>query len=263
MTTLSDQSVAVISAGASGIGLAIARALHDLGYALFVLDVDATRVGLFCETFGSATATVCDVSDPAQVAAAFEIFRAQHQRVDLLVNNAGIAGPQGAVEHLDVTEWQHTIDTDLNSLFYMTRHVIPIMKSQRTGAIINMSSNAGLAGCPHRSPYVASKWASIGLAKTWAMELGPWNIRVNALCPGSVSGPRIDGVIDRDARARGLDPDDIRRVYQRQSSLRQFTDPEDIAAMVCFLAGPGGAKISGQAIAIDGHTESLTNWQDP
>ena len=149
MTTLSDQSVAVISAGASGIGLAIARALHDLGYALFVLDVDATRVGLFCETFGSATATVCDVSDPAQVAAAFEIFRAQHQRVDLLVNNAGIAGPQGAVEDLDVTEWQHTIDTDLNSLFYMTRHVIPIMKSQRTGAIINMSSNAGLAGCPH------------------------------------------------------------------------------------------------------------------
>jgi NAD(P)-dependent dehydrogenase (short-subunit alcohol dehydrogenase family) len=145
----------------------------------------------------------------------------------------------------------------------MTRHAIPLMKAQRNGAIINMSSNAGLSGCPLRSPYAASKWAAIGLAKTWAMELGPWNIRVNALCPGSVSGPRIEGVINRDAEARGMEADDIRRVYQRQGSLRQFTDPEDIAAMVSFLAGPGGKKVSGQAIAIDGHTESLANWLDP
>ena len=137
------------------------------------------------------------------------------------------------------------------------------MKSQRSGLILNMSSSAGRYGCPMRSPYVAAKWAAIGLAQTWAMELGPWNIRVNALCPGSVGGERIDRVIDRDAAERGVTPDEIRTVYQRQSSLRDFVSPDDIAAMVCFLAGPGGRMISGQALGIDGHTESLANWLDP
>lgn len=259
----SDQLVAIISAGASGIGLSIAQSLHELGYRLFIVDIDPSHVAEFQRVYGEGSARVCDVSDPQQVDSAFAAFRAQHERLDLLVNNAGIAGPQGALEDIAVDDWQRTIDTDLNSLFYMTRHAIPLMKAQRSGAIINMSSNAGLSGCPLRSPYAASKWASIGLAKTWAMELGPWNIRVNALCPGSVSGPRIEGVITRDAEARGMTPDAIRRVYQRQGSLRQFTDPEDIAAMVGFLAGPGGAKVSGQAIAIDGHTESLANWLDP
>jgi len=259
----SDQLVAIISAGASGIGLSIAQSLHELGYRLFIVDIDPSHVAEFQRVYGDGSARVCDVSDPQQVDSAFAAFRAQHERLDLLVNNAGIAGPQGVLEDIAVDDWQRTIDTDLNSLFYMTRHAIPLMKAQRSGAIINMSSNAGLSGCPLRSPYAASKWASIGLAKTWAMELGPWNIRVNALCPGSVSGPRIEGVITRDAEARGMTPDAIRRVYQRQGSLRQFTDPEDIAAMVGFLAGPGGAKVSGQAIAIDGHTESLANWLDP
>ena len=262
-SALSDQWVAVISAGASGIGLAIAEALHEQGYALFILDIDAHQVDRARDSFGPHSAVTCDVSDPGQVDTAFQQFWQQHARVDLLVNNAGIAGPQGALESLDVAEWQRTIDTDLNSLFYVTRHVIPDMKARREGVIINMSSNAGLSGCPHRSPYAASKWGSIGLAKTWAMELGPWNIRVNALCPGSVAGSRIDGVIARDAAARGVEPEAIRSVYARQSSLRQFTDPGDIAAMVGFLAGPAGKNISGQAIALDGHTESLTNWQDP
>jgi NAD(P)-dependent dehydrogenase (short-subunit alcohol dehydrogenase family) len=260
---LSEQPVAVISAGASGIGLAIAEALHGQGYALHVLDIDGAAVDIFCQRFGQDSATVCDVADPGQVDAAFARFHALHHRVDLLVNNAGIAGPQGALEDLPVADWQRTIDIDLNSLFYVSRHIIPLMKARRQGVIVNMSSNAGLSGCPQRSPYVASKWASIGLAKTWAMELGSWNIRVNALCPGSVAGPRIEGVIARDAASRGMDPEAIRSVYQRQSSLRRFTDPGDIADLVCFLAGPSGKHISGQAIAIDGHTESLTNWQDP
>ena len=137
------------------------------------------------------------------------------------------------------------------------------MKSRRSGLILNMSSSAGRYGCPMRSAYVAAKWAAIGLTQTWAMELGPWNIRVNALCPGSVGGERIDRVIERDAAERSMTPDEIRRVYQRQSSLRDFVSPEDIAAMVCFLAGPGGRMIYGQTLGIDGHTESLANWLGP
>ena len=260
---MTDQLVALISAGASGIGLACARALSEAGHRVLTLDVDADAIAQFQNEFGEGSAVVCDVADAAQVEAAFHTLIDPFQRVDLLFNNAGVAGPQQPVEDIEIAAWQSTIDTDLNSVFYMTRLVIPLMKSRRSGLILNMSSSAGRYGCPMRSPYVAAKWAAIGLAQTWAMELGPWNIRVNALCPGSVGGERIDRVIGRDAEERGVMPDEIRKVYQRQSSLRDFVSPEDIAAMVCFLSGPGGRMISGQTLGIDGHTESLANWLDP
>ncbi len=139
----SDQAVAIISAGASGIGLAIAQSLHEQDYQLFVLDINPDHVANFRCSYGEASAMVCDVADPQQVESAFSAFCAQHNRLDLLVNNAGIAGPQGALEELAIDDWQHTINTDLNSLFYMTRHAIPLMKARRQGVIINMSSNAG------------------------------------------------------------------------------------------------------------------------
>ena len=260
---MTDQPVALISAGASGIGLACARALAEAGHRVLTLDIDAEAIAQFKNEFGEGSGVVCDVADAAQVEAAFHSLIDPYQRVDVLFNNAGIAGPQQPVEDMEVAAWQSTIDTDLNSVFYLTRLVIPLMKSRRSGLILNMSSSAGRYGCPMRSPYVAAKWAAIGLAQTWAMELGPWNIRVNVLCPGSVGGERIDRVIDRDAAERGMTPDEIRKVYQRQSSLRDFVSPEDIAAMVCFLAGSGGRMISGQTLGIDGHTESLANWLDP
>ena len=260
---MTDQPVAIISAGASGIGLSCARALGAEGYRVLTLDIDVECVVAFEAEFGEGTAVVCDVSHPAQVETAFASLMDSCDRVDLLLNNAGIAGPQQPVEEIEVEAWQSTINTDLNSAFYLTRLVIPLMKAQRSGVILNMSSSAGRYGCPLRSPYVASKWAAIGLAETWAMELGPWNIRVNALCPGSVGGERIERVIQRDAEERGVSAEDIRTIYQRQSSLRDFANAEDIAAMVCFLSGPGGRMVSGQAIGIDGHTESLANWLDP
>ena len=144
----------------------------------------------------------------------------------------------------------------------MTKHAVPLLKQTGGGSIINMSSSAGLFGTPMRSPYAASKWGLIGLTKTWAMELGPHNIRVNAVCPGCVSGPRIDGVIDRDAKERGVNPAEIRDVYQRQSSMRTFVSPEEIADTVLFLASEKAGKISGQAMSVDGHTETLANWLD-
>ena len=260
---MTDQPVAIISAGASGIGLSCARALVEAGYRVLTLDIDVEGVAAFEGEFGEGAAVACDVSNPAKVETAFAQLMKSCDRVDVLLNNAGIAGPQQPVEEIEVEAWQSTINTDLNSLFYLTRLVIPLMKAQRNGVILNMSSSAGRYGCPLRSPYVASKWAAIGLTETWAMELGPWNIRVNAICPGSVGGERIERVIQRDAEERGVSAEEIRTVYQRQSSLRDFASAEDIAAMVCFLSGPGGRIVSGQTIGIDGHTESLANWLDP
>jgi NAD(P)-dependent dehydrogenase (short-subunit alcohol dehydrogenase family) len=207
---------------------------------------------------------VCDVSDAASVERFFawiaEDLRATGaEGIDLLVNNAGIAGPTARLEDQPIAAWNATIDVNLNGMFLMTRSAIPLLRERAPGsAIITMSSTAGLFGCPLRGPYVASKWALIGLTKTLAMELGPEGIRANAICPGSVEGPRIDRVIAADAAERGLTTDEVEREYKRQTSLRTFATREDVTAMVRYLMSPAGARISGQAIAIDGHTEGLS-----
>jgi len=196
------------------------------------------------------------------VDAMFDEVRRSCGRLDVLVNNAGIAGPTAAIEAIEPADWERTIAVDLNGQFYCTRRAVPMLKAAGGGSIINIASNAAFFGFPLRAPYTACKWALIGLTKTLAMELGTHRIRVNAICPGSVQGPRIDRVIDRDAAERGRTPAEIRAIYARQSSMRLFVSAEDVANLAFFLASAQGATISGQAIGVDGHTESLSNWLD-
>jgi NAD(P)-dependent dehydrogenase (short-subunit alcohol dehydrogenase family) len=256
--------IAVISAAACGIGLAIAEALLADGWQVYIGDQDTEAIAALGTDREGLAAMVCDVSDPASVEAFYAWVEGDlHARgeagIDLLVNNAGIAGPTARFEDQPVDAWNATIGVNLNGMFLTTRRAIPLLRRRAPGsAIITMSSTAGLFGCPLRGPYVATKWALIGLTKTLAMELGPEGIRANAICPGSVEGPRIDRVIAADAAERGLTADEVEREYKRQTSLRTFATKEDVAAMVQYLMSPAGARISGQAIAIDGHTESLS-----
>ena len=256
------QRTAVISAAGSGIGRVLAEGLIADGWRLFICDADAAAVADFSAAFPAALAEQVDVADPVAVGAFADRVRATLGAgggLDLLVNNAGVAGPVARLEEQPVDGWQRCIDINLNGTFYLTRALIPLLRARAPGAsVVNMSSNAGLMGCPLRGPYVASKWALIGLTKTLAMELGPAGIRVNALCPGSVEGPRIDRVIAADAATRGVSPAAVEAEYKRQSSLRTFARPDDILAMVRFLTSPAGERISGQALAIDGHTENLS-----
>jgi NAD(P)-dependent dehydrogenase (short-subunit alcohol dehydrogenase family) len=259
---------AIISAGASGIGLAIARRLNAEGWLVYICDQDQAAVADVQQTDPSFCAFVCDVSDSEAVEGFYRAVTADLDArglagIDLLVNNAGIAGPTARVEDQPADAWLRTIDVNLNGTFYMTRRAIPLLRCKAPGAsIINMSSNAGLFGCPLRGPYVASKWAIIGLTKTLAMELGPEGIRANAICPGCVDGPRIDQVITADAQARGLSAAEVEAEYKRQTSLRTFVSSDDIADMVMYLTSPAGQRISGQALAIDGHTEGLSMDMD-
>ena len=257
-----DNLVVLVTGGASGVGRTVAESFLGRGASVHVCDASAANNKDFLRDNPTATASLCDVGSPDQVSSAFAELASQYDGLHVLVNNAGVAGPAGAAEDLDTDEWDRCIDVNLSGTFYVTRKAIPLLKRQDSGAIINVASNAGLFGCPHRSPYVASKWGIIGLTKTWAMELGPEKIRVNAVCPTSVEGERIEGVIEQDAARRGLTTDEIRDVYQRQSSMRTFVSAEDVANMVVFLASDGAARISGQAIAVDGHTETLSNWLD-
>ena len=244
----------IVTAGASGIGLAIARHFIEAGDVVHICDVDAQAIANFRDAHPGTTATVGSVANVADVDRIFADLPTPH--LDVLVNNAGIAGPTAAVEDIEPADWQATIDVDLTGPFLMMRRASPRLHSG--GVVINIASTAALFGYPNRSPYAAAKWGLVGLTKTWAMELGPRGIRVNAICPGSVSGPRIDGVIERDAAERGVTPGEVRDIYQQQTSMRLFVDAEDIAGMAGFLASEAGRYVSGQVIGVDGHTESLS-----
>jgi NAD(P)-dependent dehydrogenase (short-subunit alcohol dehydrogenase family) len=258
---MSNRTV-LISGAAAGIGRSISEAFIAEGAQVHICDSSAEAIAAFLKANPTATATQADVASASDVDRVVTDFSNSYGQLDILVNNAGISGPVAAVENIAPDDWDRCIAVNLSGAFYMTHRVVPLIKQSGGGSIINMSSSAGLFGTPMRSPYAASKWALIGLTKTWAMELGPHNIRVNAVCPGSVSGPRIDGVIERDARERGVSPQEIRNVYERQSSMRTFVSAEEIAATVLFLASAKAGKISGQALSIDGHTETLANWLD-
>lgn len=253
--------VVMISAGAAGIGRVIAEMFLAHDCRVHVCDIDEVAISVFLAKNPSATATRADVSNVGQVENVFKDLTDRYRRLDVLVNNTGIAGPTAHVEDIEPAEWDQTIAVDLNSHFYCTRKAIPLLKASR-GSIVNIASSVVFTGCPGRAPYTAAKWAIVGLTKTLAMELGPAGIRVNAICPGSVDGDRVNAVIERDARRRGQTIEAIRNVYLRQSSLRTFISPDDVANLALFLASDLGSKISGQAIGLDGHTETLANWLD-
>jgi len=252
----------LITGAATGIGRTIAEAFIADGAQVHICDASPDAIAEFLTANPNATATHADVSNTTDVDRVFADFDKKYNQLDLLINNAGISGPAAAVEDIATVDWDHCLAVNLSGAFYMTQQAVPLLKQAGGGSIINMSSSAGLFGTPMRSPYAASKWGLIGLTKTWAMELGPHNIRVNAVCPGCVSGPRIEGVIERDAKERGVSPQEIRDVYQRQSSMRTFVSPEEIADTVLFLVSDKAGKISGQAMSVDGHTETLANWLD-
>lgn len=258
-TPLQGKRIA-ITAGANGIGLAMARRFVEAGAAVCVCDVDREALQRLTGEHERLRAFEADVSDPAAVEAFLSQAGASMGGLDVLVNNAGVAGPTAPCEEIEIDDWRRTIEIDLNAQFYCAKYAIPMLKAAGGGSIVIMASNAAFFGYALRSPYTAAKWALIGLTKTLAMELGPHKIRVNALCPCSVEGPRIDGVIAREAAARGLSADKVRADYQRQSSLRTFVTADDVAAMALFLISDQGARISGQAIGVDGHTETLAQF---
>ncbi len=243
---------AVITAGAGGLGLVIAKQFRDEGATVFVCDVDEAALAALPD---GITGTRVDVSNEEDVDGWLSPIVADG--IDILVNNAGIAGPTGLIEDLSLADWRRCLEVDLDSQFLCCRAVIPAMKRAQSGAIVNLSSTAGIMGFPFRSPYCAAKYAVIGLTKTLAMETGRDNIRVNAIAPGSINGDRMDRVIAAHAEAEGVSHEEVRRQYTAGTSMVTFVDPEEISDMILYLVSDKGKRISGQVIAVDGHTETL------
>src|SRR3984893_13719080 len=200
----------LVTGGASGIGLVIARAFIDAGSRVHVCDVSQQAIDALNQAEQSAemnaiTTSLADVSDRAAVDRVFDDVNAQLGGLDVLINNAGIAGPTGGIDEIETGDWEQTVDVNLNAQFYFARRAVPLLRKARDGgSIIALSSVAGRLGDAYRTPYSATKWAVVGLTKSLAIELGPDNIRVNTIQPGIVKGPRIERVIAARAEQLGL-----------------------------------------------------------
>ncbi len=247
----------LITAGAGGIGLATARAFAQQGARVHVCDVDEAALEALGTTDATLGRSVCDVADRASVARLFDTVAVSLGGLDVLVNNAGIAGPTGRCEDLDPAQWEKTLAVNITGQFHCARLAIPHLRKSKNASIANLSSAAGRFGFALRTPYAASKWAVIGFTKSLSIELGPDGIRVNAICPGSVAGPRIESVIANKAAARGVAPDVVRDEMVAKASLKRMVSAEDVAHAIVFLASPLAANISGLALPVDGDTQAL------
>lgn len=247
----------VITAGGGGIGRIVGRHLKARGDRVFVCDIDRDLVDQAVLIEGFAGGYVADVTNEEAVDDLFAAALDTLGGIDILVNTAGIGGPVGLLEDLSLDAWRSCISVTLDGTFLCSREVIPHMKEQKSGSIVNFSSTAGLFGYPNRTPYASAKWGVIGLTKSMAMELGPFGIRVNAICPGAVAGDRMDQVIASESAATGSSEADIRENYVAGTSMKTFVDGDDLAEMIAFITSPAGKRISGQALPVDGHTESI------
>ena len=237
----------LVTAGGAGIGRAIAQTFRDHGARVHTCDIDAK----------TKPDTVTDVADVAQVDKLFKEVQGNLGGLDVLVNNAGIAGPTGKVEDIQPEDWDRCIAIDLNGMFYCTRKAMPMIKAAGGGSIINLSSAAGRLAFPMRTPYSAAKWAVVGFTESLAAEAGPFKVRVNCLQPGIVEGERIERVIAAKAERLGVSPETIRKQMVEGVSMLTTVTAQDIANMALFLATDAGKHISGQALSVCGGTRYL------
>jgi NAD(P)-dependent dehydrogenase (short-subunit alcohol dehydrogenase family) len=256
-TAIKDGLRVLVTAGASGIGRAIVDAFIEHGARVHICDIADAQLDAFREARPDAGATKADVADPAAVDRLFAEVERRLGGLDVLVNNAGIAGPTARVEEIAIEDWQRTVSVNLNGQFYCARKAAPLLRRNGEGAVINISSVAGRLGYAFRTPYAATKWAIIGFTASLAKELGPDGIRVNAILPGIVEGPRMDKVIAERAKATGISFEEMQARYLEKISLRRMVSPQDVASMALFLCSPAGRNISGQALSVCGNVETL------
>lgn len=257
-TSLKDQRV-VVTAGAQGIGLAITTAFVEAGARVHICDVSDDFLAQARQLFVNAPVSYSntDVANEAQVDAMFAQLTQTWGKLDVLVNNAGIAGPTAKVEDTELAAWDQTIAVNLTGPFLCTRRAVPLLKQAGGGSIVNISSAAGRLGFPLRTPYSASKFGVIGLTESWAMELGPSNIRVNAILPGIVAGERQERVIAAKAASYQIGHEEMRERLLSKVSMRKMVTAQDIANQIIYICSPAGSAISGQSLSVCGNVEHL------
>lgn len=247
----------IVTAGAAGIGRRVAERFIEAGAEVAVCDIDQGAVASFDAAFPAMHAAICNMTDEEAVKVFFEGALTHLGGLDILINNVGIAGPAAPIESMDYAGWQACLDVNLGGMFLASRAAVPALREAGGGAVINMSSTAGLFGFPNRAPYCTAKWGVIGFTKTLAMELGVDNIRANAICPGAVEGDRMERVLAAESAASGVAVEDIRKAYVECTSLKTWVTADDLADAILYLCSDHAKRISGQVLPVDGHSESI------
>jgi NAD(P)-dependent dehydrogenase (short-subunit alcohol dehydrogenase family) len=252
---MSMQETVIVTGGADSVGRVIAEQFSARGARVHICDVRADAVDATLAANPGMTGTVANVGDPAQVAQVIEDARRAFGDVSVLVNNVGIGGPRAALEDISDEAWRETLDVNVGGMFQFMKHVVPAMKRNRHGAIINFSTGSTRTRLPMRTAYVVSKAAVESLTLNAARELGPFNVRCNAILPGMIDNERMRGIIARNASESGRTPEDVESEYLQYISLRTKVQPEDLAQMVLFLASSQASKVTGELIAVSGNLE--------
>ena len=254
---LLDGQRALITGAGSGIGKVMAQHFEKTGARIWICDADTNNLEQSLKQNPHWNGTPCDFSDENQVDQLFKEMSDSFGGLEILVNNAGIAGPTTPVEEIDPEEWRRSVGVNLNGAFYCTRLATPLLKNSPKASIINISSVAGRLGFARRLPYASSKWAMIGFTESLAKELGPSGIRVNALLPGIVEGPRIEGVFQARAESEGVPYEEVRDRVLNNVSMKRMVSAGDVAEMAVFLCSEAGKNISGQSLSVCGNVENL------
>ena len=247
----------VVTAGAAGIGRVITRTFVEHGAKVHICDVDEKALSKFGKEVPAVTQTVADVSRVGDVDRLFEDAKRSLGGLDVLINNAGIAGPTAKVEDIRPEDWERCIAVDLNGMFYCTRKAMPLIKAAGGGSIVNLSSIAGRFGFAMRTPYSAAKWAVVGFTQSLAVEAGGDKVRVNCIQPGVVEGERVERIVAAKAEQLGVQPAEVLARMVEGISLKTTVTAQDIANMALFLVSDAGRHISGQAISVCGGARYL------
>lgn len=246
-----DGRVAIVTGGGTGIGRAIAICFAAAGAHVVVAGRSSAPLEATAAEIGG-TAVICDTTDLASVERLFATAQAMTGRTEILVNNAGQSGPVGNLADVDLAAWRECVETNLFGAMYCMRVAARIMCAQGSGSIINMSSLMGLKGYPMRTAYSATKFALIGMTEALAREVGPFGVRVNALCPGAISGELMDRVVARRAAAQGRDASEIiKEAYTDAAALRRWVDPSEVAGAALYLASDASSAMTGDRLKVD------------
>jgi NAD(P)-dependent dehydrogenase (short-subunit alcohol dehydrogenase family) len=247
----------LITAGASGLGLEMARVFHDAHCLVMICDINQDALTLAKNELPNLITTLADASDEASIDTLFTEVKNKLGGLDVLINNAGVAGPTGPVETLTKADWDKTLAVNITGHFLCARQAVPLLKESKHGVMLNLSSAAGHLGFAGRSPYSASKWAVVGFSKSLAIELGPYGVRVNAILPGAVEGPRIRAVIAAKSETLGVPEAELAKRHEQQAVLGRMVSARDIANMALFAASDAAINVTGQELVVDGHTQAL------
>ncbi len=252
-----QQQRILVTGGAGGLGLAMARRLASGGARVMACDVNLDAIKGNRSAFPGIEFAECDVSDLDSVERLFAQVAAVLGGLDVLVNNAGITGPFGPVEEASAADWARTISVNLVGQFHCVQKAVPLLKAAGGGSIVNISSVAGRLGYPMRTAYSASKWGIIGLTQSLAMELGPSNIRVNAVLPGVTENERQLRQQAAQAERLGISDDEMQSRYVANVSLRRKMTEQEVADLVAFVCSPSASGINGQSLGVCGNMETM------